>query len=195
MPELQVREIELDEKAEQRLLAVVEESVRKAVEGYRSRQELYVEYRRGYKAVPKDKTKNFPWPNASNVVIPVIGMMCDAVVARLTRAMMGAKDFCEVEIKSKQWEVISVPDQQTGQPRTVNLENEIRDWINQFMAMSNSRDRVRTLLADVTLYGEGFVLPRWVDEKRMYHTYDTAGNVIELPVPEYSGVRWDIPAP
>lgn len=194
MADLAVRPLELLPEDEARLRGVVREAVSEAVKAFEERRKLYVNFRRAYKAVPENKVKNFPWPGASNVVVPLVGILTDAVVARLFRAMLGAKDFCEVKIKSKQWQQFKIPDPETGVNKTINLEAEIRDWINQFMKSSGARDRLRTLLADTALYGEGYVKPRWANETRMYHSYD-AGSVVDLPVPEYSGVRWDIPAP
>jgi hypothetical protein len=198
--DLAVREIPLDEESEARLLRVVEKSVRDAVEAHHEREELYVSWDRAYKAKPRDVVKNFPWPNSSNVVIPLIGMMCDAIVARLLRAMVGAKDFCEVEIKSKVWEVLELPpapptpENPTPGPQKISMEKEIRDWLGFFITTSGSKDRLRTLLADVTKNGDGFFKPRWVSEQRTYHTY-SGGQVVDAPVPEYQGVRWDVPAP
>ena len=37
------------------------------------RTEKLPEYVRLYKAKPKNETKDFPWPGAANLVIPVIG--------------------------------------------------------------------------------------------------------------------------
>lgn len=41
------------------------------------------EWRRLYKGIPKDKTRDFPWPNASNVVIQLIGENVDILKARI----------------------------------------------------------------------------------------------------------------
>jgi hypothetical protein len=41
------------------------------------------EWRRLYRGTPRDKVRNFPWPNASNVIIQVIGECCDTLRARI----------------------------------------------------------------------------------------------------------------
>jgi hypothetical protein len=41
------------------------------------------EWRRLAEGKPKDKTKSFPWPNASNLVVQVIGQRCDDIAARV----------------------------------------------------------------------------------------------------------------
>lgn len=41
------------------------------------------EWRRLAEGKPKDKTKSFPWPNASNIVVQVIGQRMDDIAARV----------------------------------------------------------------------------------------------------------------
>lgn len=41
------------------------------------------EWRKGYRGVPKEKDKTFPWPNASNLVVQVIGSHVDTLRARV----------------------------------------------------------------------------------------------------------------
>lgn len=41
------------------------------------------EWRRLADGKPKDKVKSFPWPNASNLVVQVIGQRCDDIAARV----------------------------------------------------------------------------------------------------------------
>ena len=185
-----------DENSEKKLLALVEQSLRPLVEAHGVRVELYNNWRRAYKAIPKVAVKNFPWPNASNIVAPLIGMAVDAIVARLMRALLGTKDFCEVEIKSKKWEHLEVPNpEDSTTPMKLSMEKEVRDWVSNFVKASGARDRLRTLFADCAKLGDGFLKPIWAEEERMYHGYNESGQVVEMPVPEYAGVRWTVPAP
>lgn len=47
------------------------------------RTEKLPEYVRLYKARPKNKDADWPWPGAANLVIPVIGTACDELLARV----------------------------------------------------------------------------------------------------------------
>jgi hypothetical protein len=47
------------------------------------RTEKLPEYVRLYKARPKNKDADWPWPGAANLVIPVIGTACDELLARI----------------------------------------------------------------------------------------------------------------
>ena len=47
-----------------------------------------------YEAEPKSKTKNFPFANAANVVVPMIGITCDALASRsLSQATAAAPTY------------------------------------------------------------------------------------------------------
>jgi hypothetical protein len=41
------------------------------------------EWRKGYRGTPKEPNKTFPWPNASNLVVQVIGSHVDTLRARV----------------------------------------------------------------------------------------------------------------
>src|SRR5882762_9365456 len=45
--------------------------------------EKVARWRRLYRGVPKQEVKNFPWKNASNVIIQLIGENCDIIRARI----------------------------------------------------------------------------------------------------------------
>ena len=47
------------------------------------RTEKLPEYVRLYKARPKNKEADWPWPGAANLVIPIIGTACDELLARV----------------------------------------------------------------------------------------------------------------
>jgi hypothetical protein len=46
-------------------------------------QQKVPEWRRLYDGKPLDKTKSFPWPNASNLVVQLIGQTCDDISSRV----------------------------------------------------------------------------------------------------------------
>lgn len=62
----------------------VKHNIRSLRDGLKTLHEDKVnEWRRLYRGTPRDPTRNFPWPNASNVVIQVIGECCDTLRARV----------------------------------------------------------------------------------------------------------------
>lgn len=142
-----------------------------------SREDFYTEMLRAYKARPTVERKMFPWPDASNVVVPLVAITVDGIVSRLMKAIMNQRNFAEVKIKRKEFEALETP---------------IRDWIDHFITTSGARDRIRTILHDNSRSGDAFVKPLWVEEQKQYHTYDENGNVVQMNTPGYVGVRWHV---
>jgi hypothetical protein len=55
-----------------------------------------------YKAEPRAKRKDFPWRNASNIVIPLIGITVDSVLARVVNTIFGVEPMWTVTSNVKQ---------------------------------------------------------------------------------------------
>jgi hypothetical protein len=66
-------------------------------------QERLAHHQRLYLGKPKQKVKNFPWPRASNVVVPIVGTFVDAVFARHMNSLFGTPTFWMTKALSKAW--------------------------------------------------------------------------------------------
>lgn len=195
---LQPQPLELDEGQKTALTACVQKELSAALINHRKRKEFLARLLRAYKAIPDVEVKNFPWPNASNVVVPIVAITVDTVSSRLQRAVLGAKDPCEVELNTKTPFLMMVPPdpndpQAQPIPQQVPLqEKDVRDWCKWILTGTSNRDSVRAIFCDLPLYGDAFVSPRWVDDVKIYHAYDPTGQVVEQEVPAYVGVHWDV---
>jgi hypothetical protein len=179
MPIVQ-RHIELDETQEQDLVNHVDTALRKAIEVHSGYEAQLAKYKAAYKALPKVEKKTFPWDGASNIVVPHVAVAVDAMVAKMMATLFGAVNFAEIQIKNPGWEP---------------LEKQIRDWIDIFISSSGARDRLREIFHDAAQDGDAYVEPRWIEETRIWHTYDDQMNVQEQVVPGYVGVKFfTIPA-
>lgn len=177
---INVVELNLDPETEQALYEQVAYELQLAIEDHTVLEDgVWAEYRRAYKAKPKHAVKNFPWANSSNVVIPLVAITVDAIVARFMKTILNLKEYFQVEIKSPAWEP---------------LEKDFRDWATHFVKTSGARDKLRTIFHDCTLMGDAYCKPMWVEESKTYHKWES-GQVVEVPVPLYTGVRWNVPAP
>jgi hypothetical protein len=173
---IDTRKIELDEKQLGEFTTLVHDSLVQAVEVHAGREELLAMRKKAYKAHPEVDKKTFPWDGASNIVVPHVGVAVDAIVAKMLAAIFGSVDFAEVQIKKTEWEP---------------LEKKIRDWINMFISSSGARNALRLIFHDAAQDGDAFVEPRWVEETRVWHSYDKAsGNVTAQTIPGYKGVRF-----
>lgn len=71
-------------EANEALEKYVKDNIQALKEGLRTlHEEKVTNWRKLYRGVPKESTKNFPWKNASNVVIQLIGENCDIIRARI----------------------------------------------------------------------------------------------------------------
>jgi hypothetical protein len=180
MAQIVAPKIELTEEQESRLLADVNAMLTDALGVHSKREEHLAGLLKAYKRVPEHTQKDFPWPGASNVVVPLVQIVVDAIVARLMKSVFGVKQQFEVEVKSPKWEP---------------MEKDIRDWCEFFFSVSGSRDRLRGIFYDLALYGEAIVKPMWVEKKRIMHQYDDTGQMVENEVLDYEGPVWHTPAP
>jgi len=55
-----------------------------------------------YEAKPKNE-KDFPWPGASNMIVPIIGSMVDTIYPRIYSTIFGVKPLMTVEEKHPNW--------------------------------------------------------------------------------------------
>jgi hypothetical protein len=177
---LEVQPLELEPAQLDALRAAVKTELSTALEVHAKREERFAEFLRAYKVQPESERKDFPWPGASNVVVPLVPVTVDSIVSRLQKAIMGSQDFAEVTIKAKEWE---------------GMEKQIRDWINWYVLNAGLKGNLRTIAFDMATYGDSYALPVWVEEKRAYHKYDATGQVVTLDIPEYEGVKWYVCAP
>jgi len=174
---LEVQDLQLEPAQMDKLKADIRTQLRDALETHGKREEHLAELLRAYKVEPEHAVKNFPWPNASNVVVPIVPVSCDGIAARLQRSLLMAQDFCEVEILSPVWEP---------------FKKDIRDWVQHYITTSGARDRLRTVFSILPRDGDAIVKPIWVEETRKYHIYNDAGVVVEQNIPGYVGVRWHV---
>lgn len=195
---LQPEEIPLDDGQRAQLSNSVERELSAAIDAHNERQKFLAKLLNAYKARPESEVKNFPWPNASNVVIPIVAVTVDTVASRLHRAVFGAKDIVEAKLNTSTPFVMTIPadpnDPMSAPTQKPLEEKDIRDWCAWFLRTSGAGDRLRTVFADMPLYGDSVVSLLWVEEKKTYHTYAPDGSVVALDVPGYNGVKWNVAA-
>jgi len=194
---LQPQLIPLDEGQKALLLQDVLNDLGQAVEAHNERERMLANFLRAKKCKPEFEKKNFPWPNASNVVVPIVAITVDTVAARLHRAVLGTKDIVNVHLGTAarfQMQVSADPASGTpGGPKPLE-EKDVKDWAENFLLKGGAKDALRTVFADMPLNGDAFVSAGWVDEEKVYHAYNAVGEVVEQRVPQYVGTKWNVVA-
>lgn len=67
------------------------------------RDRKITQWRRIYTGMPREKSKSFPWQNASNVIIQLVGSFTDQMLAKWLMAIFGIDPMWEVGVVG-QWE-------------------------------------------------------------------------------------------
>lgn len=62
-----------------------------------------------YEAEPEQEEKDFPWPGASNIVVPVVATAVEAVFSRMINSVFGGNELWLAQARSPQWRDLAQP--------------------------------------------------------------------------------------
>lgn len=102
-------EVEMSEAELEDVKNWIDEEVRRAEADRSDYDASIIAWRDLYDANPESEIKNFPWENASNIVVPVVATAVDAVLARLVNSVFGAKRIWLAKAKSPKWREAADP--------------------------------------------------------------------------------------
>lgn len=85
--------LDMSSERAREILSWLEEEHRKALYAHTDYFDQLRIFRRAIKAQPATKIKTFPWPGASNLVVPIIRIAGDAVKARIINTLLSPKPF------------------------------------------------------------------------------------------------------
>jgi hypothetical protein len=175
MAQLPVVSIELSAAQEAALKRQLRDQLGPAIRAHEVKEARLAKYKKAYKAKPEHESKSFPWPGASNMVIPIVAITVDAIVARLMKAFLGAPDLVEAKITSDSAE---------------SMEKDVRDWANMFFRKSGARDTSRAMFHDMAVDGDAFIKCGWGDKQRIFRSRGADGAVFAQLRTEYEGPTW-----
>lgn len=114
-----------------RLMAWLTDEHRKAIAAHSDYFEELRLLRRAIKAKPNTRVKTFPWPGASNIVVPLIRIAGDAVKARIVNTLLAPKPFwiCTAAAPSSRYAPYARP-VQNFMDWAVNNDLKIEDWVD-----------------------------------------------------------------
>lgn len=109
-------------------------------------EDRWLRYLQAYKAFPKEDIKQFPWPGASNLVIPEIGTQTDKIYSRIM-AMLFTPDSVWSTTAIRPDMVDFAPKLQEfltwAQTHELNVYNEVADWVLELCKIGTSILKVR----------------------------------------------------
>lgn len=139
------------------------------------------EYKRYYDGTPREETKSFPWRNASNVVIQVVGQHVDTLQARIMGSIYESSPMFPISVLGS-WK----PEDGVEEQRTA-----LEDFLNYCSLSPDELDlyRVESLwCGDTMKYGIG-VIKSSQDEEVEQQFVDMGAGVVEKPLIKYNGPR------
>lgn len=89
------------------------------------------EWQRCYDGDPKQMRRNFPWPGAANIEVPIIGIHTDSIVARVVNTIFSMDPLWSVRPLYREVDMIAKPLEQYidwSRKAEWNFYREIRPW-------------------------------------------------------------------
>ena len=103
-----------------------------ALRSHQDREERLDKWQKAYDGEPATAKKDFPWPGACNVVIPLIGIAVDSIVARIVNTLFSVEPFWSVRPLRPEVERLAKPVEgflEWSRQNEFNMYNVVRRWI------------------------------------------------------------------
>jgi hypothetical protein len=118
----------------------------------------------------KNEITNFPWENASNIILPLTTITIDNLEPRFVSGLVAKKPFAKIDM-----------DGMTEQPPEYEI---LQDWFNDELAKVVKIDRkVKNITHDVLLEGTVFIVLKYMIEEKKIRVFqfDQQGNIVVDP--------------
>src|SRR5262245_16781593 len=139
--------VSLTETEKTRLIDYLDLEYREARLEHEGLESQVDEWNKAYLGEPLAKRKDFPWENACNVVIPLIGIHTDSIVARIVNTIFAVEPL---------W---------TARPLIKSLDNvakpleDFLDWSRR--QEFDSYNTIRSWVLEIVKYGWGYIKVPW----------------------------------
>lgn len=87
----------------------MEDELSESLGEHQERCDRLDQWQRAYDGEPHESKKNFPWPNAANLVVPLIGITTDSIVARIVNTIFSVEPFWTIRPLRKEVDQIAKP--------------------------------------------------------------------------------------
>jgi hypothetical protein len=134
-----------------------------------------------YEAKPAQTRRNFPFPNASNLIIPLGQIHCDILEARLLGFMMAVRPFYTI----RTWPPEGRYEWQSALSQWLDYKlNYVWMWLPQFRSILGRTLRGGTVTAKVTLNPRKYIIVRpGTGGERMVESEVTQNQLCLDPIP------------
>jgi len=145
-------QVQLEEAKVEEVIRWLDEQIRRVKSDRGGLDQKILEWDRQYEAIPEEASKNFPWPEASNIIVPVTATAVESVMARLIGSVFGGKELWTAIAKSPEW---------------VDLSDPLARWLN--WAADNvlgMYEVCQRWFISTAKYGTGILKLPWVEHFR-----------------------------
>src|SRR5262252_247036 len=139
--------VDLTETELTRLTDYLDLEFREAMIDHRSLENQVDEWNKAYLGEPLARRKDFPWENACNVVIPLIGIHTDSIVARIVNTIFSVEPLWTARPLIKSLDDVAKP-----------LEDFL-DWSRR--QEYDAYNTIRSWVLEVVKYGWGYIKVPW----------------------------------
>ena len=142
-----------------------------------------VTWRRVYKAKPLEAVREYPFHNASNLVVPVVAIHCDTLLARIMAAIFKTSPLWA-------YQLVGSPDD----PQADDERKALEDAMQEFGLDPDELDLYRvekSFFSDIVKYGHATIKSLWESFQYSQATPagDSLGEIHTAPVTVYEGPR------
>src|SRR5215831_11435556 len=87
----------------------LDSELEEALDEHTPREAQINEWQRAYDGEPRQRVRNFPWPHAANLEVPLIGFTTDSIVARIMNTIFTMEPFWTVRPLRKEVDKLAKP--------------------------------------------------------------------------------------
>lgn len=161
-----VTHINLKRKMREELALYLRQELDLAISARASLENDWDRWEMLYQGKPESESKDFPFPRAANLVVPLIGIHVDAMLARIFRLIFQYRDIAVAKAFVPELEQYMRPLQ-----RFIN-------WSVKH-ELDLEEEAIPTMISCFKL-GNGFMTVPWVRQVESYKSYDSDGNTISV---------------
>lgn len=143
--------------------------------------EKLTKYQKLYEGTPREEIKSFPWRNASNIVIQVVGTHVDTMVARVVGSIYENSPLWPISVLGTWDDAKKVEEQRLALEEALNYVGLNDDELDFYRVESS-------WAADVMKYGIGVIKSPWERDVEVQRL-GIAGGENVVPIIKYDGPR------
>jgi len=157
-----------DEAQQGQVVDYLIEELKLAEDERQIREQKWKTFRRQSKSLPEQATKNFPWPNASNVSPPLMMSIIHTITSKLVASFANKKPLWKVEPRDEAWK-----DHADALTNYMNLLAVSRNHLN-------ISDKKRQVFYDLTRLGDQVIHLPWIFKQQKFRADTIEGTEEEV---------------